>query len=383
MSLLGLPNEIILEIATNLDSHGVKNLIEAHGFLNNLLLPVLNNAIDNEYGEGNYLLWAATTGYTNWVKAILGSGAGAGMNHGQSGEALHSAAAGGHQGVINLLLENGINVDARSTKGDTRTALHCAARMGRAAVAKLLLENGSDIYARFKGDTALHVAAAWGKNSVIEVLLNYGINIDTLNTGPDRTTALIQTSLRGNLTTLSLLLAKGANPNIQDTNGLTALHSTTRRSTYDPPPGVATVFPIPNDVVMSVINLLLESGTDPNIQDATGQTALHFAAYYGHEEMAKSILENRGLADLQDNWSQAALHLAVLNKHDAVVAVLLGKGASSDIENFYGQTALQIAEGTGNAEMVNLMNVSRNGAFANQYSRAMGVLVPEIVMGFL
>ena len=74
----------------------------------------------------------------------------------------HTWAAGAGVGVIvQLLLEKGSDIAAKSDNG--WTALHLAAANGSGAVVQLLLEKGSDIAAKENnGRTALHEAAADG-----------------------------------------------------------------------------------------------------------------------------------------------------------------------------------------------------------------------------
>ena len=60
--------------------------------------------------------------------------------------ALHQAAINGHEAVVRLLLDNGANIEAKSSLGQglapMMTPLHCAAEMGHGGVLKLLLQRG-------------------------------------------------------------------------------------------------------------------------------------------------------------------------------------------------------------------------------------------------
>ncbi len=75
--------------------------------------------------------------------------------------ALHFAAAGGHLGVVRLLLDRGADVNSTTMRGET--PLHLAATEGNAACAKLLLERGADVHASVTaGSTPLYYAAYGG-----------------------------------------------------------------------------------------------------------------------------------------------------------------------------------------------------------------------------
>jgi uncharacterized protein len=82
---------------------------------------------------------------------------------------LHSAAAGGHAGIVRLLLESGAEPNSRQQGGFT--PLHSAAQNGNVESLKLLLEFGADREIQSNDNkTALEMAEMAGKEQVIEVL---------------------------------------------------------------------------------------------------------------------------------------------------------------------------------------------------------------------
>jgi uncharacterized protein len=82
---------------------------------------------------------------------------------------LHSAVAGGHRGICELLLANGADVNARQQGG--WTPLHGAAEHGDPALVAMLLAAGADRDARIDdGQTAADRAAASGHQQVAEQL---------------------------------------------------------------------------------------------------------------------------------------------------------------------------------------------------------------------
>ena len=93
---------------------------------------------------------------------------------------MHGASAEGHKDVVELLLANKAEVNAKDKNGDT--PLHEAAFMDHSDVAALLLANKADINAKGKdGDTPLHVAAAKGHKDVAELLLTKGADVNPKN----------------------------------------------------------------------------------------------------------------------------------------------------------------------------------------------------------
>jgi uncharacterized protein len=82
---------------------------------------------------------------------------------------LHSAAAGRHQNIMKLLLENGADPNARQQGGFT--PLHSAAQNGDVEMLKLLLKFGADPGIRSEeNNTPLEMAEEAGKDQVIKVL---------------------------------------------------------------------------------------------------------------------------------------------------------------------------------------------------------------------
>lgn len=73
---------------------------------------------------------------------------------------------------------------------------------------------------RYFGDTLLHDASYYNQIIIINILLNFGININTLNKYNE--TPLFYS--RNNYEILELLLENGADPNIQNNYGDTLLH---------------------------------------------------------------------------------------------------------------------------------------------------------------
>ncbi|KAN0120373.1 Ankyrin repeat-containing domain protein [Hyaloscypha variabilis] len=90
--------------------------------------------------------------------------------------ALHRAAENGLEVVVQLLLEEGADIEAKDCY--TWTALHRAAANGCVSVVRLLLEHGADIAAKTAtGSTVLHQAACNGWEAVTQLLLEKGADI--------------------------------------------------------------------------------------------------------------------------------------------------------------------------------------------------------------
>lgn len=88
------------------------------------------------------------------------------------------------------------------------------------------------------------------------------------------------------------------------------------------------------------------AGADPHSVDpASKRTAMHFAAFWGHAHVVKYLLETCSCnVNVQDSQGDTPLHDAARFAHDDVVAALLSAGSDISIRNAAGQTALQVAE---------------------------------------
>ena len=104
----------------------------------------------------------------------------------------------------------------------------------------------------------------------------------------------------------------------------------------------------------------LAAGTDPDAADKKGNTALHLAAYEGHEEVIVALAE--GGADLDSKNQQRATPLlrAAGNGQSGVVKLLLGwsrqgcLGPGGSYVSWFG-AALQAAEAEGHHDVVALL----------------------------
>jgi len=103
----------------------------------------------------------------------------------------------------------------------------------------------------------------------------------------------------------------------------------------------ATIF---GDV--TVVQVLLESGTNVESANAFRLTALHYAAYYGYLDVCRLLLYWGAKLDPVDKWRETPLHWAALSGNLSVVKLLVERGADVRL-NDNGQTASDVARSEG------------------------------------
>lgn len=94
-----------------------------------------------------------------------------------------------------------------------------------------------------------------------------------------------------------------------------------------------------------------------NARSGDGFTPLHFAAFFGHESVARVLLEHHADAGAVANnpMKVMPLHSAAAGRNMAIVRALLEHGAPVNAKQERGYTALHEAAQQGNQMMVDLL----------------------------
>ncbi len=94
-----------------------------------------------------------------------------------------------------------------------------------------------------------------------------------------------------------------------------------------------------------------------NIKTKEMQTALHFAAEYGHKEILCYLLENRAYINSRDSNGNTPLHIAAENGQKEIVQILIEYKANKKITNVDGLTAYNKAESKKHLEIIDLLKI--------------------------
>ncbi len=174
----------------------------------------------------------------------------------------------------------------------------------------------------------LRVAARMGSLKTVYASLTMGANIDAVDIYYGKT-PLIEASIKGHAEIVKALLAWGANINIANKRGYTALMWATR---------------INHPKIMVI---LLDHGAEVNHTDKEGNTALMIAINYSTTEVLKTLLNNIYVnINIANQKGETAIEIAAkLNLIGTVKALLeLGAHIPQDLSEIPKNMALILLE---------------------------------------
>jgi len=301
--------------------------------------------------------------------------AGANVNAaGEYGETpLTLALANGDVALTEKLLKAA--ADPKATRWNGETTLMIAAGAGSVEEVKLLIAAGLDVNATegHKGQNALMWAAAEGHSDVVDVLIQNGANVNA--TTRNGFTPLTFAVVKNDAASVRRLIQAGADPNyalpVKEKDGRKGKAANLEQNGNEDKDRDKA-----NDTIKMLTLAgayrsaeaaiaLLDGGADPNVADRHGKTALHVAAEEGQLELVKKLLSKGANVNARTESSppsdtifftlageQTPLLIAAKYNHPEVMRALIAAGADTKVKAQDGSTLLLAAAGSGHVEAV-------------------------------
>jgi ankyrin repeat protein len=256
-------------------------------------------------GAMTALLYAARDGDPVVARTLLDAKAGVNQAEANGITPLLMAITNDHMDVARVLLERGADVNAADFWGRTplfaaveirnrdytRNNEHGIDRAAALAMITALLDRGADANARTKEIPPIR---RW----VTPLGDLTWINM----TGQ---TPFIRAATSGDITTMKLLLAHGADPKITTAGGTTALVTASGGNL-----AVQQSFVESRESSMAAVKLCLELGLDVNAKNETGFTAVMGAANKGWDDILELLVKSGARLDVADKDGRTPLRWA-------------------------------------------------------------------------
>ncbi|XP_043826598.1 ankyrin repeat domain-containing protein 17 isoform X4 [Dromiciops gliroides] len=304
------------------------------------IYPAIDIDAQTESNHDTALTLACAGGHEELVQTLLERGASIEHRDKKGFTPLILAATAGHVGVVEILLDNGADIEAQSERTkDTPLSLACSG--GRQEVVELLLARGANKEHRNVSDyTPLSLAASGGYVNIIKILLNAGAEINSRTGSKLGISPLMLAAMNGHTAAVKLLLDMGSDINAQiETNRNTALTLACFQGRTE------------------VVSLLLDRKANVEHRAKTGLTPLMEAASGGYAEVGRVLLDKG--ADVNappvPSSRDTALTIAADKGHYKFCELLISRGAHIDVRNKKGNTPLWLAANGGHLDVVQLL----------------------------
>ncbi|KAL9628882.1 MAG: hypothetical protein Q9204_005596 [Flavoplaca sp. TL-2023a] len=279
--------------------------------------------------DGSAIGRAATFGDATMLSLLLSYANNADLEKSQ--EALHHASYYGHVDVVNILIDQGIDVNTHVLScvyGETALASACLAKEPNSEMVRNLLERGADITFRNTcGSTARKIPySTTSKSTLIFRIVHCG----AASSDPK---------------TIQLLLDNGAEPSAQDLQGETPLTCAAYAMCHSRLPCPYDEDDLMQDAHSRCFRMILDATVDVNVQGRDGFTPLHALAWgtleplaaHGTLEAARTLMERGADLTIKNIRSETAADIFIFNDQ---YGILREKASGSDPHRYCYMTLL-------------------------------------------
>ena len=273
------------------------------------------------------------------------------FGHAERDLLIHYAVQEGNIALAQLLLtESVVKVDVNCVGSDGCTPLALAVKKKNFEIARLLLHASSNPnLCDYNGNAPIHYVIHNEDLTLVTLLLTESvIKVDVNLQDSDGCTPLALAVKTKNFAIVKLLLEAESDPNICDYGDLTPIAHAIQYG------DIALVMLLLNESLIeldvninkgngctslslavemknsTIVKLLLESGSDPNIMDFEGNTTIHYAVAFGDIAMVKLLLTESLIkvdVDIEECTGYSPLAIAISQNHAAIAKLLIKAGA--------------------------------------------------------
>lgn len=267
-----------------------------------------------------------------------------------------------------------------------------AVRAGKMDEFNAALANGANVKARgVNGFSALHYAAARRTGTaMLGILLDRGAEVDALSVFGG--SALLDACTEAQAENAEVLLKRGASARSVTPHGSTLLMAVAWKTGLESArakvmkfkvgkDGKAVVEPEynPDPEKARIAEMLLKAGADPNVKDRRGFSALHHAAQLNRPLVVKALLRGKANPNQGNQYGITPLHTAAAHGFAAVTLALMKGGAKPGARASDGTEPLSFGAENGHADVVEVL--LKGGANPNYGVNKLWPLIPACKNG--
>jgi ankyrin repeat protein len=213
--------------------------------------------------------------------------------------------------LVKELIARGADINI--TGNDGKTALMFAVDNSNVEIVQVLIDEGANVNIQSSiGISAITMAILRKHHLLVDMLINKGDLYQYEGNG--KTYLHIACSLNDPSMT-ALLLEKGFDPNITDSNGTTPLVTSCHPS---------------SETDLATVAMLLAHEADPDYQDAFGNTALMLASMNTCHDVVEALLQAGANVHIRNIRGRTAIEFAALTRNETTARMLIDHGASKE-----------------------------------------------------
>ncbi|VDI46319.1 Hypothetical predicted protein [Mytilus galloprovincialis] len=227
----------------------------------------LGDDVNSQNGWFTPLTAACREGHLRTVELLLDNGSNINQTNKNTETPIYTACFGGHYSLAKLLIDK--HADINKGNRYNRTPLYVCCLSGHESIAQLLIDEGANVG---ESSDSLIVAIHGGHDKIVEQFISKDFPLDSVDIKSK--TALFIACEIGNTTITKLLIDKNADIYKVDGDGRTPLH--------------AACCVANNDIVRMLIN----KKSDVNMRDVDLETPLHKSCRKGSMDVILTLLDN-------------------------------------------------------------------------------------------